>query len=174
MRLRRLLLDLRPLRESPAFRRLWAGSALSTIGSQMTMFAVVLQVFTLTHSSLAVGAVGLAAAVPAITFGLVGGSIVDTVDRRRLVLFTSSCLAAVSAVFAAQAFAGLALVWLLYCLVAVQSLLGAVNGPARRTFLPRLLPADRVPAGAALNMLAMHGSVIAGPALAGALAPPAA
>src|SRR5262249_43317027 len=69
-----------------------------------------------------------------------------------------------------QAFAGGGPVWLLYVLVAVESLLNAVNGPARRTFLPRLLPADRLPAGAALTMLAMHASVTAGPLLAGALA----
>jgi MFS family permease len=163
-------MDIRPLQESPAFRRLWAGSGLSAIGSQMTTFAVALQVYTLTRSSLAVGAVGLAMAVPALGFGLVGGSVVDAVDRRRLVLVTSGCLAGVSAAFAAQAFAGLGQVWPLYCLVAIQSLLSSVNVPARRTFLARLLPAQRVPAGAALTMLTMHGSVIAGPALAGVVA----
>jgi MFS family permease len=136
-----LLMDLGPLRQSPAFRRLWAGSALSAIGGQMTNFAVALQIFSLTHSSLAVGGVGLAMAAPSIVFGLLGGSVVDAVDRRRLVLVTSGCLMAVSAVLAAQAFAGLRQVWLLYCLVAVQSLLEAINGPARRTFLPRLLAA---------------------------------
>lgn len=56
----RLLMDLRPLRESPAFRRLWAGSVLSATGGQMTNFAVLLQVYTLTHSSIAVGGVGWA------------------------------------------------------------------------------------------------------------------
>jgi hypothetical protein len=48
----------------------------------MTSFAVALQVYTLTHSSVTVGAVGLAAAVPAIVLGLLGGSIVDAADRR--------------------------------------------------------------------------------------------
>jgi MFS family permease len=160
-------MDIRPLRESPAFRRLWLGGALSSVGSQMTSFAVALQVYTLTHSSAAVGAVGLAIAVPAITLGLVSGSVVDAVDRRKLVLISSSCAAVVSALFAAQAFAALDQVWPLYCLVAVQSVLGSLNGPARRTFLPRLLSAERVPAGAALTMFAMHGSIIVGPALAG-------
>jgi MFS family permease len=167
---RRLFMDTRPLRESPAFRRLWLGSGLSAIGGQMTSFAVALQVYTLTHSSVAVGAVGLAVAVPAITLGMIGGSVVDAVDRRRLVLFSSSGLAAVSALFAAQAFAGLAAVWPLYLLVVVQSVLGAVNTPARRTFLARLLPAERVPAGAALNILTMHSSVIVGPSVAGVVA----
>jgi hypothetical protein len=37
-----LLADLRPLRESPAFRRLWIGTSVSSVGSAMTGFAVVL------------------------------------------------------------------------------------------------------------------------------------
>ncbi len=167
---RRLLVDVGPLRESVAFRRLWVGSTLSAVGAQMTTFAVALQVYLLTHSSAAVGIIGLAAALPSICLGLLGGAVIDAVDRRRLVLLTSGLLAAVSTAFAAQAFAGLDQLWLLYCLVAVQSLLAAVNLPARRTFLPRLLAAEQVPAGVALTMLTMHLSLLLGPVLAGSLA----
>lgn len=166
----RMLADLTPLHTSAAFRRLWLGSGLSAIGGQMTSFAVSYQVWTLTHSSFAVGAIALTAAVPAVLLGLFGGALIDATDRRRLVLLTSGCLAAVSALFAAQAFAGFGQVWPLYCLVALQSLLSAVDGPARRTFLPRLLPPERVPAGAALTLLSMHASITVGPALAGVLA----
>lgn len=166
----RLLVDLTPLRRSPAFRRLWIGSTLSAVGSQMTTFAVALQVYLLTGSPAAVGAVGLATALPGIVFGLLGGSVVDAVDRRRVVLLTSTFGLVLSAGLAAQAFAGLRSVWLLYGLVALGSLGGALGAPARRTFLPRLLPPAQVPAGAALTMLSMHASLVAGPALAGVVA----
>lgn len=161
---------MRPLRESADFRRLWIGSGLSTAGGQMTSFAVVLQVYRLTGSSVAVGGVGLAMALPAVAFGLLGGSIADAVDRRRVVLVTSSCLALVSVGFAWQSFAGLRSLWLLYALVAVESTLVSVNSPARRTFTPRLLPPDQLAAGAALSLLTMHAAVIVGPALAGVVA----
>jgi MFS family permease len=167
---KRLVADVRPLRRSPAFRRLWIGSTLSSIGSQMTSFAVALQIYTATHSSVAVGGVGLAIAVPGVVVGLAAGSIIDAVDRRRLVLITTSSLTAVSGLFAVQAFAGLDQLWPLYTLVVAQAALSAVNAPARRTFLPRLVPADQVPAGAALNMLSMHLSVTVGPLLAGLFA----
>ena len=166
---RRLLADLTPLRESSAYRRLWLGSSLSSVGSQMTQFAVALQVYLLTHSSAAVGVVGLVSAIPAITCGLLGGSVIDAVDRRRLVLFTSSLLALTSAALALQALAQLDQLWLLYVLFAVQSLLGSINAPARRTFMPRLLPPDQVPAGVALTMLTMHVSLVIGPTMAGLL-----
>jgi MFS family permease len=79
-------------------------------------------------------------------------------------------MAAVSAAFAAQAVAGLRLVWLLYALVAVQSALGAVDRPARSTFIPRLLPASQLPAGLALNRLSFQVMLTVGPALAGLIA----
>jgi MFS family permease len=166
----RLLVDVTPLRQSPEFRRLWAGSLLSAIGSQMTVFAVALQVYLLTHSSVAVGTVGLVSAVPAITCGLFAGSLIDAHDRRVLVLITSCLQLLVSVAFAAQAFADLGQVWVLYSLIAVQSLVGSVNAPARRTFMPRLLATDQVPAGAALTMLVMHAGLVVGPSLAGVVA----
>jgi MFS family permease len=166
----RLLVDVTPLRRCPAYRRLWIGSLLSGVGSQMTVFAVALQVYLLTRSSIAVGGVGLVGALPAITCGLFAGSLVDAVDRRRLVLVTSTAQLTISAAFAAQAFAGLDRVWVLYVLVGLQSLVGSVNAPARSTFMPRLLPAEQIPAGAALGMVVMHAGLIVGPSLAGVLA----
>jgi hypothetical protein len=52
---KRLLADIGPLRESAAFRRLWAGMTLSSVGSALTFFAVMLQVYDLTRSPFAVG-----------------------------------------------------------------------------------------------------------------------
>jgi len=143
---------------------------LSSVGGALTGFAVILQVYDLTKSPFAVGAVGVAEMAPTLAVGLLGGSIADAADRRKLVLVTSSCLAAVSAAFAVQAFAGLRLVWLLYALVAAQSALGAVDRPARSTFIPSLLPASQLPAGLALNRLSFQIMLTAGPALAGLIA----
>jgi Transmembrane secretion effector len=165
-----LIADLRPLRESPPFRRLWAGSAVSSLGSAMTGFAVVLQTYDMTRSSFAVGALGLAQAVPGVVFGLFGGSFADTVDRRRLVLVTSGGLAVVSALFAAQAYADFRRLWLLYVLAVAAATLQSVDGPARRTFLPRLVPAELIPAGVALNQLSFYVSFLIGPLLAGVVA----
>jgi MFS family permease len=163
----RLFIDLRPLRQSPPFRRLLAGSTLSAVGGSMTYFAVVLQVFEITHSPFAVGAIGIARMVPMLAVGLLAGSLVDAIDRRRLVLVTTFCSAVVSAALAAQAFAGLADVWLVYALVSVQSAFSAINVPARQTFVPRLLPADQLAAGLALNRLSFQIMLVVGPALAG-------
>jgi MFS family permease len=166
----KLLADLSPLRSSPAFRRLWIGSTASAVGSALTTFAVTLQVYDITRSPAAVGLIGLAIMVPLLTVGLLGGTLIDAVDKRVLVLACTIATMAVSAALTVQAYLGLRLVWLLYALVAVESGITAVNAPARRTLTPALLPAGELAAGLALQRLTFQITITAGPALAGVIA----
>jgi MFS family permease len=149
----KLLADVTPLRASAAYRRFWAGTTLSAIGNSLTYFAVTLQVYDITRSPAAVGLLGLAAMVPLLTIGPLGGTLIDRMDRRRLVIAGTGCAMAVSAALAAQAIAGLRLVWPLYLLFALASAAGAVNAPARRTLIRELLPDGQLPAAMALNQL---------------------
>jgi ENTS family enterobactin (siderophore) exporter len=66
----KLLADITPLRESIAFRRLWLGSALSAVGSQLTLVAVSLEIYRLTADSFYVGLLGVFALVPLVFGGL--------------------------------------------------------------------------------------------------------
>ncbi len=161
--------DIRPLRESPAYRRLFVGNAVAQLGQQMTAIAVAIQVYDLTSSSFAVGLVGAFALVPLVAFGLYGGAIADAVDRRTLALVASTGLWAVTAALAALAYAGSQVVWPLYACVAVQSGFYAVNNPARNAMVARLLPAELMPAASALNMASFNLGFSLGPVL-GALA----
>ena len=61
-----------------------AGSAVSALGSQLTLVAVSLEIYRLTQDSLYVGLLSLFALVPLVFGGLLGGSIADAHDRRRL------------------------------------------------------------------------------------------
>jgi MFS family permease len=163
----RAAVDIAPLRECPPYRRLWAGNGLSSVGGQMTQYAVLLQVYLLTHHSFDVGLVGLAIAIPTVVVSVSAGPLIDRVDRRRTVLVCTTIQAGLSSLLAYQAFARLDHLWLLYVVVVAQASVGAVNAPARRTFMPNLLPRDQLAAGAALQTLTMHGALTAGPALAG-------
>ena len=170
MRLTRRLLDVRPLRTSSQFRGLWLGRTLSMVGGQIALVAVLYQVWTLTHSATAVGAIGLAKAVPMVVLGLVGGSLADAVDRRKLVLGTLVGHTVTSALLAAQAIAGVESLWLVLALIAAQTSCGALGAPAFRTFVSRLLPPELVPAGVALFHTSFQLSMLVGPAIAGVLA----
>ncbi|WP_330447946.1 MFS transporter (plasmid) [Paracoccus marcusii] len=88
------LLDIGPLRGDPTFRRFWTGTSLQALAGQLSAFAVLYQMWEMTHSSLMTGMVGLTLAVPMVAFGLWGGLLADTRDKRGLIL-----LANVGAVF---------------------------------------------------------------------------
>jgi len=106
----RLLTDVTPLREHPAFRRLWLGTVLSRTGAAMTTFALTLQVYDMTRSPAAVGGLGVAMFVPLLLITLPGGTLADRVDRRRLVLAVAVGQMTLSAVlFALAAFGGASL-----------------------------------------------------------------
>lgn len=147
----RLLTDVTPLREIPAFRRLWLGTMLSRTGSAMTTFAITLQAYNLTRSTAAVGGIGLATFLPLLLITLPGGTFADRVDRRRLVLTITCCQLTLSAVLFALTAAGAASLWALYGVVAVSAGLSAVNAPAQQTFIPRLVPRSQLAAAMALQ-----------------------
>jgi ENTS family enterobactin (siderophore) exporter len=165
----KLLADITPLRESPDFRRLWLGSAVSNLGSQLTLVAVSLEVYRLTQDSLYVGLLSIFALVPLVLGGLLGGSIADAHDRRRVALLATSVLWLTTAGLALQAWLEVGNVWLLYLLVAVQSGAQAINQPARSAIIPMLVRKELLPAANALSMISFGLAMTAGPLLAGVL-----
>lgn len=167
MSLRTGLLDLRPLRASPAYRRLWGSGVLAALGGQVVVVAVLFEVWDLTHDPVWTGAIGLAHAIPLIIFGLIGGTLADGVDRRTLVRWTTVGQAATGVGLAAQALAGIGSLWLVLGLVAAQGAAGALGAPARRTFIPRLLAPELVGAGIALQHLTFQAAMLVGPAVGG-------
>ncbi|MGE6734624.1 MFS transporter [Streptomyces sp. NPDC059900] len=164
---RRILADLTPLRTSVDYRRLWIGNTISWLGQAMTALAVSLQVYDITHSSFSVGLVGLFSLVPLVVFGLYGGAIADTVDRRKLGLYSSLGSCGLSVALAAGAFAGFHHVWFLYSVVALQAVCGALNSPARSSMIPRLLPPEQLPAANALSSMTTTSGTMLGPMLGG-------
>ncbi len=165
----RIFADLTPLRTSPDYRRLWCGNTVSWMGQQMTALAVSLQVYALTRSTFAVGLVGLCSLVPLIVFGLYGGAVADTVDRRKLGLASAAGATVLSVALAAAALAGYHHVWLLYSVVALQAVCFAMNSPARSSMIPRLLPTEQLPAANALQSLTTNLGLMGGPMLGGVI-----
>ncbi|MGY3336138.1 MFS family permease [Streptomyces filamentosus] len=166
---RRIFADLTPLRTSADYRRLWFGNTVSWIGQGMTALAVSLQVYDITGSAFSVGLVGLCSLVPLVVFGLYGGAIADTVDRRALGLAGATGSAVLSAALAAAAFAGFHRVWFLYAIVALQAVCAALNSPARSAMIPRLIPPEQLRAANALNSMVMTFGTLVGPSLGGVI-----
>jgi len=163
----RLLSDITPLRESRQYRVLYVGELFAFLGSQITVVAVPLQVYLLTRSSLAVGLVGLAQLGPLLACSLVGGVLVDAVDRRVLLIWVQLARGALSAGLVVNALQPRPSLWPLYVLTAAGAGLQAVDGPARTAAIPALVRRELLPAAAALHQILMTVGLVAGPALAG-------
>ncbi|WP_394815859.1 MFS transporter [Streptomyces gibsoniae] len=167
---RRWAMDTRPLRR-PAYRRLWTSTIVTSVGSQLTAVAVPKQIYDITGSSAWVGYASLAGLLPLAVFGLWGGAIADSMDRRRLLLLTNSGLAVTSVLFWVQAAIGLDSVVVLMALLALQQAFFGLNSPARSASIARLVPAEELPAANALGSTVMQTGLVAGPLLAGVLIP---
>ena len=99
----RILVDTTPLRESRDFRLLFIGQLISVIGTQLTVVAIPYQVYSMTHSTLQVGAISLAQLFPFLAGALSAGPIGDSVDKRRIMVWTAVALMLTSGAMAVNA-----------------------------------------------------------------------
>jgi MFS family permease len=166
--LRGLALDITPLRQSHDLRYLFGGQAINLIGSQMRMVAIPYLVFLITgHSSLAVGLISMVQFLPQLITSWIGGALADTTDRRRMLIFTQVLLTITSAMLTVAAFIGTPRLWYLFIIVGCASAIGAVDAPARRAAIPRLVSRDQIANSMALNQIITQLGGILGPSLAG-------
>jgi MFS family permease len=130
--------------------------------------AVPYQVYQLTHSSLYVGLVSLAQLFPLIAGSLLGGSAVDAIDRRRLLIVAQVLLAGCSAGLAINADLGPAL-WPLFVLPALAAGFGALDDAGRSAIVPNLVQRSEVSTANAIFQALFQFGLVAGPAVAGLL-----
>jgi MFS family permease len=153
------------------YRRLLLGEAVTVVTGQMSVVAVQQQIFSITGSSAWVGASSIVALIPLIAFGLLGGAITDTYDRRTVLLLTSIGIALSSVGLWVNALFANPSVVVIFAMLALQQGMFAVNVPARMAIIPKLLPLDLVPSANALAMTVFGTLVLIGPLLAGAVLP---
>jgi len=135
----------------------------------MTVVAVGLHIYDLTASTLAVSLVGIIALVPTIAAGLYGGALADAFDRKRVALSAALVSWLSVGTIATLAWLGLETVGTLYLLTAVAAAASTILSATLQAVTPRLLPADLLPAAAALGGISGGISVTVGPAVAGVL-----
>ena len=166
---RQLFVDITPLRQSVPFRWLFGGLSLSWMGRQLTVVAVPYQVYQLTGSTFLVGALGLAQLVPLLATSVVGGALVDSVDRRRLIVLAQLASLVTAAGLAINAALDEPIVWLIFALSAINAGVSAVDSPARSAALPTLVGRQLVPASLAITQTVANVAKTLGPAVGGLL-----
>ena len=133
----------------------------------MTM--LVWYVLELTGSAFQVALVGFFGMAPMLFLGILGGTLADRFDRRRLLLGVQFANFTGAAVTTALLLTGMLEVWHAFVLISISGVGWALDSPSRRSIILNLVGRAAVTNAVALDSMAMHSSRMAGPALAGLL-----
>ena len=166
---RRLFVDLKPLTHFRDFRLLFSGQLVSTLGTQLTVVAVPYQVYRMTHSSLDVGFISLAQLGPLLVFSMIGGSVSDSHDRRRVLLVTELLMALSSTGLALNGTVSRPALWPLFVLSAASGAFAGFDRPAFNASIPRMVGSEDLAAAYSLWQVQLQVGTVVGPAIAGVL-----
>jgi len=167
--LRRMALDITPLRTSRDYRLLYAATGVSGFGSFITYVTIPYQVYALTDDPLLVGLLGVCELVPLLVMAFVGGALADYLDRRALVVGAEIAFTALCGVLLVNSLFDRPHLWLLYVIAALAAAVDGIQRPALEGMTPRVVKPEEIPAASALNSLRMQIAQLGGPGLAGVL-----
>lgn len=148
------------------FRLFFTARILAVLGGEAANVAVGWELYERTHSTLALGLVGLVAGLPLVLLALPGGHVADSFDRRRVAGITG-VLIALSATGLAAVSYWKGPVLLTYACLLFGGIVLAFNYPARSALLPQVVPLDAFANAVTWNSTAFLASAAIGPAFAG-------
>ena len=153
----------------PNFRRYFVGQSISLVGTWMQSVAQSWLVFTLTHSSTALGGVVALQTLPVLLLGPYGGVIADRVDKRKLMVVLQSLMGVQALVLGVLAVTHVVRFWELCVLAVVLGLNNTFENPARQSFVLEMVGAGEVRNAVSLNSTMVNAARAVGPAVAGLL-----
>jgi MFS family permease len=168
-RLAALRIDTTPLRTSRDFRLLFAAGTVFYLGGMVSYVALPYQVFQLTHSNFAVGAISLVELVPLLVFGLYGGALADHVDRRTMLVLCGIAQVVLTALLLANAMLESPSVVVIYVISFFLAIAQSLQRPSREALVPRVVRHDEMAAASAVSSLGMQIGTLVGPAIGGLL-----
>lgn len=164
-----MFINLKPLKDYRDFRLLFFGQFISLFGSMITYVAVPYQVYEITHSSAVVGFLGVTQLLPMVFFGIIGGSVADKMNRRKLLLYSEIFMALCAMGLALNAHTSKPSVIAIFIITALMQAANGFHRPAMEASIQKLVePKDYASIGALAGFRYSVGS-IAGPALGGIL-----
>lgn len=147
----------------------FTGQGLSSLGSAFTTVAVPLLVYRLTGSATELGVTTAVTYLPWMLFGLLGGAVLDRVDRKRIMVLADLVRATTICVIPVLATFGQLRVSWIYTVVFVQGCMQVLFGSGRYTAVAALVPKERLVRANALVNGSYSGTTVVGSALAGLL-----
>ena len=149
------------------FRRYWLGSLAYASAVRLVMLGQGWLVFELSRSPIDLGLLGAAMALPAILVTWVGGALADRLDKRKLLMVTSSVTTGLLLLQATLDLTGVVVVWQVISIAAVLGLVGGLEWPAMQAIFPNLIKRDHMMSAVALNAIVWQGTRMVIPAFGG-------
>jgi predicted MFS family arabinose efflux permease len=152
------------------FRTVWFAAAFSYLGGWFEFVGTQWIVTEKTGSMLWSSYLGSAQLFPTLFLGLLGGIVADSVNRKKLIVYTQLAMMLIALGFALVVWinpsTNALLAWLL-ALALAQGVTIAFNNPAWQVLTPRLVPRDELFSAITLSNISFNAARAVGPALAG-------
>jgi MFS family permease len=114
-----------------------------------------------------ISGIGLVRFLPVMFLSLIAGVAADRFDRRKMAVLTQLGLGLVALALGLGTSLGVASIWMLFGLMALQSVAVAFDVPARQALIPSIVPREDLTNAYSLNSIASKVGGILGPAIAG-------
>ncbi|MFF9352048.1 MFS transporter [Streptomyces sp. NPDC014734] len=158
-----------PLRRNRDFLLLWSGSAVATIGSTASTVAYPLLILAVTGSPSAAGLVGFVVLLPALLFQLPAGVLVDSWNRKRVMMWCDGLRAAGAASVVLALLAGELRLAHVMVVGFVEGTLTVLNGLASTASVPNVVHRSQLSAALAGNEARGRAATMIGTPLGGVL-----
>lgn len=151
----------------PNFRLFFYGQSISLVGTWMQSVAQSWLVYSLTHSSTALGAVVAIQTLPVLVLGPYAGVIADRVDKRRLMVVLQSLMGVQALVLGVLTVAHVVTFWQVCVLALALGFNNTFENPARQSFVLEMVGSENVRNAVSLNSTMVNAARAVGPAVAG-------
>ncbi len=145
------------------------GQFISNAGTQMQTVALNWQLYEMTHSPFVLALLGASRILPIIIFSLIGGTLVDAHNRKKILYVTQAAQVLLALMMAILTWTGTATVTNLLIINALLVAIFCLDSPARSALLPSLVKREHYGNAVSLNIIGYNTSTVAGPAIAGFL-----
>jgi MFS family permease len=147
----------------------WFGQLISTVGTRMSNFALMVWAWELTHEATPLTLIGVFSTLPAIPLGMFAGALVDRWDRKRVMVW-GDLIAGLSTVAVLLLYVGGELqIWHLYVVAVIAGIAGTFQSLAYSTSITAMIPKTQYARASGMISLSEYTSVIAAPLFAGVL-----
>ena len=151
------------------YRLLWFTTFFSSAGFWLQQIIIGWLTYDLTQSAfLTTVAMGLDA-LPVLLLGPLGGVLVDSWDRRKLLIFIYAYQGVITAIFGFVVIMGWLETWHIFAFILMMGLAWVISDPTRMSLIPNTVPKENLVNGFALNSMAFSVTRMAAPAIGGVL-----